>query len=138
MDIEKALEKYPGASIFDFGDSKILSDELLALVRKGKKTATCVALRDYISEKEKLPEVGRQYIAVNYEDQSPALVVEITEVTQKRFCDVDEEFALDEGENETLAEWQLDHQSYFERNGGFDKNMMVVCERFILIEDFEQ
>lgn len=136
MNIKQALEKYLGASIFDFGDSKELSDELLTLVRSGKKTATCAALRDYMSENEKLPVIGRRDIAVNYDDQSPALVIETIEVTQKRFCEVDEEFALQEGENETLTEWKRDHQAYFERNGDFDKDMMLVCEHFKLIEYF--
>ncbi len=138
MDIKRALEKYPGASVFDFGDSKELSDELLALVRSGRKTATCAALREYIAEEEKLPEVGGRNIAVNFEDRSPALVVETLEVTQKRFCDVDESFALEEGENDDLAGWRQNHQVYFERNGGFDNEMILVCERFKLIEDFEQ
>lgn len=138
MDIKQALKKYPGAVIFDFGDSKELSDELLALVRSGKKTATCAALYEYIEEQEKLPKVGRRDIAVNYEDRSPALVIETIEVTQKRFCDVDEKFALEEGENDDLAGWRQDHQDFFERNGGFDNEMMLVCERFKMIEDFEQ
>lgn len=138
MDIKQALEKYPGATIFDFGDSKELSDNLLALVRAGKKTATCAAMREYIEEKEKLPEIGRKDIAVNFEDRSPALVIETTEVTQKRFCDIDESFALEEGENDDLAGWRQDHQAYFERNGGFHNEMILVCERFKLIEDFHQ
>ena len=138
MDIKQVLEKYPGAAIFDFGDSKELSDELLALVRSGKKTATCSAMHEYIEDKEKMPKVGRKDIAVNFDDRSPALVIEIIEVTRKRFCDVDEEFALEEGENDDLAGWRQDHQHYFEQNGGFDDEMMLVCERFKLIEDFEQ
>ena len=136
MHIGLALKKYPGASVFDFGDSKKLSDELLALVRSGKKTATCSALRDYLNEGEKLPEVGRKDIAVNYEDRSPALVIETIEVIQQRFCDVDEKFALAEGENDSLLKWREEHQAYFERNGGFQEEMMLVCERFKLIEDF--
>ena len=138
MNIKQALEKYPGASIFDFGDSKQLSDELLALVRSGKKTATCAALSEYIEEDEILPAVGRRDIAVNFEDRKPALVIETTEVTQKRFCDVDESFALAEGENEDLLGWRQAHQAYFERNGGFYEEMILVCERFKLIEDFKQ
>ncbi len=31
---------------------------------------------------------------------------------------------------------RTDHQNYFERNGGFDPTMVLVCERFVLIEDF--
>ncbi len=138
MNIEDILEKYPGAVIFDFGDSKQLSDKLLALVRCGKKTATCAALREFIEEGEILPEVGRNYLAVHYEDRKPALVIETTEVTQKRFCDVDEAFALAEGENKDLSGWRRDHQAYFERNGGFHDEMILVCERFKLIEDFQQ
>ena len=34
---------------FKFGDSRELSDRLTALVRTGAKTATCGALRDFIS-----------------------------------------------------------------------------------------
>ena len=138
INIEEILEKYPSAAIFDFGDSKQLSDELLALVRCGKKTATCSALREYIEEGEILPEVGRRDIAVHYEDRKPALVIETTEVTQKRFCDVDESFALAEGENDNLPGWRRDHQAYFERNGGFHEEMILICERFKLIEDFQQ
>ena len=28
------------------------------------------------------------------------------------------------------------HQPYFERNGGFDSKMMLVCERFRLVHDY--
>ena len=138
MNIEQALEKYPGASIFDFGDSKQLSDELLTLVRIGKKTATCAALREYIEEEESLPKVGRIEIAVNFDNRKPALVIETIEVTKKRFCDVDLTFALAEGENEDLFGWRQAHQAYFERNGGFHEEMILVCQRFKLIEDFHQ
>jgi hypothetical protein len=35
-----------------------------------------------------------------------------------------------------LSGWRRDHQAYFERNGGFDPEMLLVCERFRLVEDF--
>ncbi len=53
-----------------------------------------------------------------------------------RFCDVYEQFALLEGENDSLDEWQEDHKRYFERNGGFDESMELVCECFELVEVF--
>lgn len=137
MDIKRALEKYPGAFVFVFGDSKELSDELIELVRSGKKTATCTALQEYIEEGEDLPVVGSRGIALHYHDRNPALAIEIVEVTQKRFCDVDEKFALEEGENTDLLGWRRDHQAYFMRNGSFDNEMILVCERFKLIQDFE-
>ncbi len=81
-----------------------------------------------------MPVAGRRDIALDWYDM-PALVIETVEVAIQRYCDVTEEFALAEGENETLAGWQEDHRRYFERNGGFDPEMELVCERFRLVED---
>jgi len=135
MTLNDAKAKYPGAETFTFGDSESLSQALLTLVKSGKKTATCGALRDFQADGEAMPTVGRQDIALNW-DGTPALVIETVSVEQRRYCDVDETFALAEGENETLEGWQKDHKVYFERNGGFDPEMMLVCERFKLVEDF--
>ena len=106
------------------------------LVRLGRKTATCEALRNFGSDGEAMPVVGRRDVALNW-DGSPALLIETLEVTQRRFCDVDESFALAEGENDDLEGWRRDHQEYFERNGGFDPKMMLVCERFRLVHDYQ-
>lgn len=132
-DLQTALTN---AVSFKFGDSEELCNELLRLVRSGKKTATCEALRAFESGAEEMPVVGRRDIALNW-DGSPALLLETLEVTPMRFCDVEEDFALAEGENDDLAGWRRDHQAYFERSGDFDQEMIVVCERFRLIHDFE-
>lgn len=129
--------RYPDAATFVFGDDRALCDALLALVRVGRKTATCGAARDYASGGEPMPVVGRRDVALDW-DGRPALVIETREVTLRRFCDVDADFALAEGENDDLAGWQRDHRAYFERNGGFDPQMELVCERFVLIEDLAQ
>ncbi|OJJ09935.1 ASCH domain-containing protein [Alphaproteobacteria bacterium AO1-B] len=136
MTLEELKKKHPGAETFKFGDGPELSSLLIGLVRAGKKTATCGALRDFADGGEAMPEVGRMDIVLNW-DGSPALVVETLELTQSRFCDVLADFALAEGENDTLEGWQKDHQSYFERNGGFDPEMMLVCERFKVVEDLK-
>ena len=127
-------ERYPDGVTFRFGDGPELCAELIALVRVGKKTSTCGAARDFGPDGEPMPVVGRRDIVLNW-DGTPALVVETVEVRHVRFCDVDLAFALDEGETETLAEWRHDHQAYLERNGGFTPDMMLVCERFRLVED---
>ncbi|MEO1277180.1 MAG: ASCH domain-containing protein, partial [Pseudomonadota bacterium] len=44
--------------------------------------------------------------------------------------------ALAEGENDSLEGWRADHRAYFERNGGWSPDMMLLCERFRVIEDF--
>jgi len=134
MVLETLKQKYPGAQTFKFGDSSHLSDSLVALVRLGKKTATCGALRDFAEGGEAMPVRGRRDIVLNW-DGSPALVIETLEVTVARFCDTSIDFALAEGENDDLAGWRRDHQANFERNGGFDPEMELVCERFMVVED---
>ncbi len=136
MTLEELRVRYPTAETFRFADNSALSAELLALVRQGKKTATCDALRNYQGGELKLPTVGRRDIALNWNGE-PALVIETTEVNIQPFCDVDEGFALAEGENDSLAGWRADHKLYFERNGGFDNEMLLVCERFKVVEDFQ-
>ncbi len=121
---------------FKFGDNEDLCNELLRSVRSGKKTATCEALREFGPDGEEIPVVGRRDVALNWGGM-PALLIETLKVTQMRFCDVDECFALAEGENDDLEGWHRDHQEYFERNGGFDREMMLVCERFRLVHDYE-
>jgi len=135
MTLDEVLTKYPEAATFKFGDGPDLSALLLRLVREGRKTATCGALRDYESGQEEMPAVGRKDIALEWDGQ-PALVIETVELNQTRFCDVEAEFALAEGENETLEGWRRDHRAYFERNGGWDPEMILVCERFRMVEDF--
>lgn len=134
MTLDEAMRKYPDAVTFRFGDGPEMCAELLALVRAGAKTATCGALRDFGEGGEPKPVVGRRDISLNW-DGTPAVVIETVSVTEKRFCDMDEEFALAEGENETLEGWRQDHRAYFERNGGWDPEMMLICERFRVVED---
>lgn len=141
MTLDEAKARFPDAETFTFGDNKELCDWLLGLVREGRKTATCGALRDFgkgraIDGKEALPAVGRQDIALNW-NGTPALVIETVEVSVRRFCDVEADFALAEGEDETLSGWQAGHRAYFERNGGWSAEMELVCERFALVVDFE-
>jgi len=134
LSLDELRKRHPGAETFTFGDSRALCDELLGLVRSGKKTATCGAARDFGDEGEPVPVVGRRDIALDW-DGKPAVVIETIEVTIRRFCDVDQDFALAEGENETLDGWREDHRRYFERNGGWHPEMDLVCERFELVED---
>jgi uncharacterized protein YhfF len=126
--------RYPGAETFTFGDGPELCAELLALVRAGRKTATCGALRDFGANGEPLPKQGRRDIALNW-DGTPALVIETLAVDTCRFDEVTEDFALAEGESHDYAGWRDGHIDYFTRNGGWSPDMMLVCERFRMVED---
>jgi uncharacterized protein YhfF len=128
------VDRYPDAVTFAFGDSAHLADELLALVLAGKKTATCGALAGYGPGGEPMPVVGRRDVVLNGRGERAA-VIETVEVAVRRFDEVDETFAYDEGEGDrSYAYWRDAHERYFARNGGFSPDMMVVCERFRLIE----
>ncbi|NHF72064.1 ASCH domain-containing protein [Paracoccus xiamenensis] len=116
---------------FTFGDSRELSDRLTALVRAGVKTASCGALRDFDAG-EAMPVLGRRDTVLDW-DGNPVLLIETTEVSIHRFRDVPEDFALAEGEG-SFEEWTRGHTGYFARNGGFDPDMELVCERFRLVE----
>ena len=104
------------------------------LVRAGKKTATCGALRDYPEGDPETPVEGRCDILLAW-DGTPELVTRTVKVFTSRFDEVSEAFALAEGENETRDGWAADHRAYFERNGGWAPDMMLLCERFEVVED---
>jgi uncharacterized protein YhfF len=115
-----------------------MADELLKHVLAGAKTATCGALRDLPVGDPKRPVVGRRDVVLDGAGR-PAAVIETVEVVERRFDEVDERFALEEGEGfRTIDEWRAGHQSYFRRNGGYAPDMMLVCERFRLVEVFDR
>ena len=127
-------DRYADAITFSFGDSPEMAEELLALVLAGTKTATCGALRDFPEGSDTRPQVGRLDVMLDGRGRRAA-VIETVEVTVRRFDEVDERFAFDEGEGfRTLADWREGHRSYFERNGGFSPDMELLCERFRLVE----
>lgn len=137
IDLETIRKKYPGAEAFKFGDSEELSSSLVALVREGKKRATCGALRDFEEGGEAKPVVGRRDVVLDWNDV-PQLVIETVSVEITEFQQIGEDFALAEGENETLEGWRRDHKAYFVRNGGFSEDMQLICERFEVVEDLQE
>ena len=136
LKLSEVKVKYPGCTTFTFGDNRELCDELISLIWSRRKTATCEALREFETGKETMPSVGRIDIALNW-DGTPALAIRTLSIVIEKFSEVDELFALAEGENDNLDGWRLDHRVYFERNGGFDPEMKLVCERFELVEKFK-
>ena len=132
--LEAAKARFPEAHTFQFGDGPELSAALLALVRAGEKTATCGALRDFDPVHEPLPTPGKVDIALTW-DGCPSVAIETLSVEIMRFCDISEDFALAEGEGD-YDQWRQGHEAYFARNGGFSADMMIVCERFKVVEVF--
>jgi len=132
--MNSALQKYTDLPRWSFGDNPKLADELLALVLAGAKTATCGALWQYERDGVAIPAVGERSIVLDGEHR-PRCVIETTEVEVKRFDQIDAQFACEEGEGDrSYAYWRDAHETYFRRQGQFSTDMLVVCERFRVIE----
>jgi uncharacterized protein YhfF len=116
---------------FAFGDGPELADELLELVMQGVKTATCST-----EDEPNTSSPGERWVVLDGRGE-PRCVIETTEVTYRRFLEVDDAFAFEEGEGDrSLAYWRNAHRTYFGRLGRFSEDMMLMCERFRLVEVF--
>jgi uncharacterized protein YhfF len=126
-------EAYRTLRSFAFGDSPDLADELLELVLNGVKTATCST-----EDEPNISKPGERWIVLDGRG-NPRCVIESTEVSYRRYGDVDAAFAHDEGEGDrSLSYWRSAHRRYFTRLGKFSEDMMLVCERFRLVEIFAE
>jgi uncharacterized protein YhfF len=114
---------------FSFGDSPALADDLLALVLSGRKTATCTTPDD-----PNLSRPGERWIVLDGRGE-PSCVIETIQIEMRRYNEVEAAFAYDEGEGDrTLEYWRDAHRQYFGRQGKFREDMMLVCERFRLLD----
>ena len=122
--------KYQGSRSFAFGDGPELADELLDLVMNGVKTATCST-----EDEPNISAPGERWIVLDGHG-TPGCVIETIEVTYHRYDEIDANFAYEEGEGDRLAYWREAHRTYFGRLGRFSEDMMLMCERFRLVEVF--
>ena len=131
MTLDAVPEKYRGLRAFAFGDGPELADELLGLVIRGIKTATCST-----EDEPNTSTPGERWIVLDGHGE-PRCVIETTEVSYRRVDEVDANFAFEEGEGDrSLDHWRKAHRAYFTRQGKFSEDMMLMCERFRLVEVF--
>jgi uncharacterized protein YhfF len=115
---------------FSFGDGPDLANRLLELVLSGTKCATCWAESQGLLSAE----VGKMMVVLDGQGVPKAIVKTIA-LTKRRFDEVDEAFAYDEGEGDrSLKYWREAHTRYFTRLGTYAPDMMLWCERFELVE----
>jgi uncharacterized protein YhfF len=121
-----------------FGDGPELADELGALILAGTKTATCSALWEWEAEGETPVRPGEKSVVLDGGGR-PLCIIETTEVEVRRFDEVDETFAREEGEGDlSLEYWRGAHRRFFGRTlpkigRGFAEDMPLVFERFRVI-----
>ena len=113
-----------------FGNSAEMADKLGNLVVRGIKSATCSRyLGDNI-----LNDAGLSIILNS--KQNPLCLIEIYEITVRRYCDIDEEWVASEGEGDgSLDYWRNAHWKFFSQeaeNLGYELSeaMLLSCERF--------
>ena len=115
---------------FSFGDGPDLANRLLELVLAGTKRATCWAESQGLLSAE----VGKLMVVLDGQG-APKAVLKTIELTKRRFDEVDEAFAYDEGEGDlSLIFWRTAHTQYFRRLECFAPDMMLWCERFEFVE----
>ena len=123
---------------WSFGDGPEMADELGGLVLAGQKTATCSALWELEVEGEQIAQPGEKAVILDGKDE-PLCIIETTEVTVRRFDEVDGRFAHEEGEGDrSLEYWRGAHRRFFGRTlpeigHRFSEDMPLVCERFCVI-----
>ena len=123
---------------WSFGDNPEMANELGALVVAGRKRATVAALWEVEAEKDIMAQVGEKSVILDGAGE-PVCIIETTEVEVRRFDEVDEASAWDEGEGDrTLEDWREGHERFFKRTlpeigREFSVDMPLVCERFRVI-----
>lgn len=115
---------------FELGYARTeLRRKLVDAVLAGRKTATAGLAES--DEPEDKP--GQRYALLGYDDE-PVAVVEVTEARVIPAAQLDEQFARDEGEGfETVDDWRLAHERFFERP--IEPDTRIEAVRFRLVED---
>lgn len=145
--VEKLWERYrsidPSAPIavpvsFYFCDNKHDADICAELVLAGRKQATATSLAELTIAGDPLPQVGDFAIVTDWAGRARA-IIQTTSVNVRKFGDVNEDFAVKEGEGDlTLEWWKAAHESYYSRvlkNSDYvvDEKLEIACEEFKLL-----
>ena len=126
----------PGPVRLDcYGDSASLSEELLELIRIGRKRAGTGLLWASEADGQSLPKVGDIEIVLNHRNRA-ALITRIVAVEVLPYSEVTPEYASIEGEGDgSLSYWRQAHWSFFSRECSRisrepTESMPVVCSVF--------
>jgi uncharacterized protein YhfF len=139
--VAAGIDVPPGPIRLDsYGDSHALSEELLALIRKGKKRAGTSLLWAVEADGEALPEPSDIEIVLDFHD-TPVLVTRIKTVEVVPFSQVTAAYAAIEGEGDgSLEFWRKGHWAFFGRECARigrapSEDMPVVCCVFELLSE---
>jgi uncharacterized protein YhfF len=129
----------PGPVVVDgYGDSEELSNELLALIRSGRKRAGTGLLWAYQHDGQRIAQAGDVEIVVDHMNV-PVMVTRVVSSEMMTFNQVTAEYAALEGEGDgSLAYWRKAHWNFFGRECkriGREptESMPVICTVFEVV-----
>ncbi len=143
------LEADPTVGAFGFADPGPLRDALTASALAGVKTATTSLLAELVADGEPVPRPGDRNLLLDSDGRAVA-VLETTEARVLRLADVDDRFAIDEGEGYAgVADWRAAHERFWrgylddlrtridDPALDIDDDTVVVAERFRVVARIE-
>ncbi len=122
-----------------FGSAAKDIDELAQKVLSGEKTATSSLLDYYRKGLKEISSVD-DYMSVLDSFGNPVAIIRVIKTEIKRFGDISESFAIEEGDG-NLAQWKAIHHPYYSKllsdiNEELTNDTELVCEWFQLISVF--
>ncbi len=99
------------AGVFSFDDNERGAAECALAVLEGRKTATSALALPFDRGDDRFPQPGDHEIVTLF-DGTPYAVIRMTRWDRVRFGDVDEAFAIAEGDG-SLASWITTHPRYY-------------------------
>ena len=145
MSVPTAPRTLLGLPICEFAFPGPLRDELVALVLAGTKVATAGLAAEYAADGDPIPRAGDRGVVIDSVGR-PVAIIETTDCTIVRVDDVDDEFAIAEGEGfADAAGWRVAHERFWRSylddlrtrldDATFEitDSTLVVCERFRLV-----
>jgi uncharacterized protein YhfF len=122
---------------WSFGDTPEMADELLDLVLRGIKSATCSLHKAFKDAGDSLPVKGEESYVKDSQGR-PRCVIRITKVELVPMNEITEAFARKEGEGDlSLDYWHREHRRYFELYCKITESELLVCEEFEVVHVFK-
>ena len=123
---------------FQFGAGREMANQLAQLVLDGIKTATSDLIWHIDAREKPRWEVGAEHIVLNG-SWLPVCVIRTTQLEERRFCEVDAQFAYDYGEGDRSLEWWRKHVFAWYATQCHElgieptEDMPLLCERFEVV-----
>lgn len=124
--------------VFHFCLHREDADECAELVAAGRKRATATSLEELELQGQPLPRSGDLAVVTGFDGNAVA-VIETDRVEVHRLGDIDEHFAMAEGEGDgSLAWWREAHLRYYsevlaDSGTPVDDDLLIACEHFRVV-----